>query len=61
MTDAPTKTSLNNEDQRRGGPLPWRVLVRAFNGFLAHDVLSLSASLSFYTLLSFAPLLLLGV
>jgi membrane protein len=37
------------------------VLVRAFKGFFDHDVLSLSASLSFYTLLSFAPLLLLGV
>jgi membrane protein len=61
MTDAPTKTSPNNDDQRPRGPLPWRVLIRAFNGFLDHDVLSLSASLSFYTLLSFAPLLVLGV
>lgn len=37
------------------------MLVRAFNGFMDHDALSLAASVAFYTLLSFAPLLVLGV
>lgn len=61
MADAPTQKSSTDEDGRAHRSLPWRVLVRAFNGFFDHDVLSLSASLSFYTLLSFAPLLVLGV
>lgn len=39
----------------------WRVLKSACFGFLDDDVLSLSAALSFYTLLSFAPLIVLGV
>ncbi len=61
MADAPTPKSPTDEDRHPHRSLPWRVLVRAFNGFLDHDVLSLSASLSFYTLLSFAPLLVLVV
>ena len=43
-------------------PLPkflWRVLRRAFVAFLDHDVLTLSATLAFYTLLSFAPIMML--
>ena len=61
MADAPTQKSPTDEDRHPHRPLPWRVLVRAFNGFLDHDVLTLSASLSFYMLLSFAPLLVLVV
>lgn len=40
---------------------PWRVLKRATRSFFRHNAMSLSASLSFYTLLSFAPLLVLLV
>lgn len=40
---------------------PWRVIKGAFTGFFADDAMSLAASLSFYTLLSFAPLLILAV
>ena len=40
---------------------PWKFAKRVFNDFLDHDVLSMSAALSFYTLLSFAPLTLLAV
>ncbi len=43
------------------GTSPWRVLKRAVQSFFAHNAMSLSASLSFYTLLSFAPLLVLLV
>jgi len=61
MANPPTQNSSPDKDRHPSRPLLWRVLVRTFNGFFDHDVLSLSASLSFYTLLSFAPLLLLGV
>lgn len=61
MAAAPTQDPHPDEKKSSRRPLPWRVLVRAFNGFLDHNVLSLSASLSFYTLLSFAPLLVLSV
>ncbi|HEY0178787.1 MAG TPA: YihY/virulence factor BrkB family protein [Dokdonella sp.] len=37
------------------------VAKRAFASFSEHDVLTLAASLAFYTLLSFAPLMVLGV
>lgn len=40
---------------------PWRVIKGAFKGFFNDNVMSLAASLSFYTLLSFAPLLVLAV
>lgn len=40
---------------------PWRVIKGAFKGFFADNVMSVAASLSFYTLLSFAPLLILAV
>ena len=39
----------------------WRVLKRALRSFFDDDAMSLAASLSFYTLLSFAPLLVLAV
>ncbi len=61
MANVPTEKISPDKRRRPNRPLLWRVLVRAFKGFFDHDVLSLSASLSFYTLLSFAPLLLLGV
>jgi len=61
MVNASTKKRCKDEDRDPRRSLPRRVLVRTFNGFFDHDVLSLSASLSFYTLLSFAPLLVLGV
>jgi len=61
MANSPTQESFPDKDRHPDRSLLWRVLVRTFNGFFDHDVLSLSASLSFYTLLSFAPLLLLGV
>ena len=61
MANLPTEKISPDKRRRPNRPLLWRVLVLAFNGFFDHDVLSLSASLSFYTLLSFAPLLLLGV
>lgn len=37
----------------------WRVIRRAFTAFLDHDVLTLAAALAFYTLLSFAPIMML--
>lgn len=40
---------------------PWSIIRTAFWGFLRHDVLSLAAALSFYTLLSFAPVIVIGV
>lgn len=40
---------------------PFKLLRRAVGNFLADDAMSLSAALSFYTLLSFAPLMVLGV
>ncbi|NYE27123.1 membrane protein [Rhodanobacter sp. K2T2] len=61
MANLPTEKISPENDRHPNRPLLWRVLLRTFNGFFDHDVLSLSASLSFYTLLSFAPLLLLGV
>ena len=61
MANLPTDEISPDNDWHPNRPLLWRVLLRTFNGFFDHDVLSLSASLSFYTLLSFAPLLLLGV
>lgn len=61
MANLPTEKISPDKRRRPNRPLLWHVLVRAFKGFFDHDVLSLSASLSFYTLLSFAPLLLLGV
>lgn len=38
-----------------------RILKDALKGFFEHDAMSLAASLSFYTLLSFAPLLVLSL
>ena len=38
-----------------------QVVVRAVKSFVADDALTLCAALSFYTLLSFAPLLVLAV
>lgn len=61
MSDSEKPELRVRDGQRRQRPLPWRVLVRALKGFVRDDVLSLSASLSFYTLLSFAPLLILGL
>lgn len=40
---------------------PYRLLRRAFDSFVNDDVMSLAAALSFYTLLSFAPLMVLGL
>lgn len=40
---------------------PWSIIKRSGVGFLRHDVLSLAAALSFYTLLSFAPIIVIGV
>ncbi len=37
--------------------IPLTVVRRAIEAFIAHDVLTLSAALAFYTLLSFAPLM----
>ncbi len=40
---------------------PFTILHRAAKGFVADNALSLSAALSFYTLLSFAPLIVLAI
>jgi membrane protein len=48
-----TKTSEKARYRRS----PWTIVRRAIAGFIAHDVLTLAAALSFYTLLSFAPLM----
>lgn len=45
----------------RLAPFWWRVLLGAVRGFFADRALALSASLAFYTMLSFAPLLVLVV
>lgn len=45
----------------RGAKAPWRVPLQAVSSFLSDDALTLCAALSFYTLLSFAPLLVLAV
>ena len=42
-------------------PLWWRVIFGALSGFFTDHALALAASLAFYTLLSFAPLLVLVV
>ena len=39
----------------------FRIVRRAVDGFVDDDVMSKSAALSYYTLLSFAPLIALGV
>lgn len=46
---------------RKPRPLWWRVTLGAFGGFFDDGALALSASLAFYTLVSFAPLLVLVV
>lgn len=40
---------------------PYRLLRSAFKNFISDDAMSLAAALSFYTLLSFAPLMILGL
>ncbi len=62
-------SQINPEDTRRPHEAqesahrvsPWRVLKGAVRGFIDDNAMSLAASLSFYTLLSFAPLLVLAV
>ncbi|MGB8636117.1 MAG: hypothetical protein WCD36_12685, partial [Rhodanobacteraceae bacterium] len=55
-----TSRALETRDSP-GRVSPWRILKGAVRGFLDDNVMSLAASLSFYTLLSFAPLLVLAV
>lgn len=44
-----------------GAHSPWCIAMQAVSSFIADDALTLCAALSFYTLLSFAPLLVLAV
>ena len=60
LAERTQSTSVADAEPPRGAS-PWRVLKRAAQSFFAHNAMSLSASLSFYTLLSFAPLLVLLV
>lgn len=53
MTDSQTR--------RKTGTSPWKLLMAAWRGFMRDNVLTHSASLSFYTLLSFAPLIVLSL
>ncbi len=50
---------IDEGKQPRPWLAPWRITIRAVRGFFADNVMGLAASLSFYTLLSFAPLLVL--
>lgn len=53
--------SQTEDEQLPKWSTPWRVFKRALAGFVDDNVMALAASLAFYTLLSFAPLLLLLV
>lgn len=53
--------SADGTPHARRAPAVWRILRQAVSNFVSDDAMSLAASLSFYTLLSFAPLLVLGV
>ena len=59
MTEA--TDSPPTQPPRGAATVALRVLKDAFKGFLQHDAMSLAAALSFYTLLSFAPLLVLSL
>ncbi|MEO7430565.1 MAG: YihY/virulence factor BrkB family protein [Dokdonella sp.] len=46
---------------RNGSMMPHRIAWTAINGFIDHDDLTLAASIAYYTALSLAPLLVLGL
>lgn len=60
MNDEPAQTQPTHSTRKKFGST-WIVLRNAAMSFLADDVLTLAAALAFYTLLSFAPLIVLAV
>ncbi len=61
MHERPSNNAETGRQSPRRKPLWWRVILGASQGFFADGALSLAASLAFYTLVSFAPLLVLAV